>query len=76
MIKFKNPLCKIKQGPCSLIEDLKSNRTISVIRDLMRRNKNFNNLIQKLKLPALFSIMALLSNDKVNLFNDRLVDFI
>lgn len=42
----------------------------------MRRNKNFNSLIQKLKLPALFSIMALLSNDKVNLFNDRLVDFI
>lgn len=38
------------------------------------RNTSFKLILDKLKLPLVFSIMAMLSNDKVNLFNEKLLD--
>ena len=49
---------------------------IHSMREIMKRNKVFNNHLEKLRLPTIFSIMALLSNDKVNLFNDELINFV
>lgn len=42
---------------------------------MINRNKDFNLLLTKIKLPIIFSLMAMLSNDKVNLFNDNFISF-
>ena len=48
---------------------------IGVMRDLIRRNEDFKTVLDKLRLPLVFSVMALLSNDKANIFNDKLIEF-
>lgn len=51
------------------------NSIILPVRDLLRRSKLFQESLPKLRLPLMFSILAMLSQDKVNLFNNRLKDF-
>jgi len=45
------------------------------LRTLIELNKNFKLRLDRLKLPLIFSIMAMLSNDKVNLFDDNFMTF-
>ena len=49
---------------------------LSILRDLNRRNFRFMKYLEKLRLPAIFSIMALLSSDKVNLFNNTMFELL
>lgn len=48
---------------------------VPILRDLLRRQKSFKLLLPKLRLPLMFSVLALLSQDKVNIFSDSLIQF-
>ena len=86
VIKKRNPLCKIsvdfedgkqagQASNSSKISNHMQNSIILPVRDLLRRSKLFQESLPKLRLPLMFSILAMLSQDKVNLFNNRLKDF-
>jgi hypothetical protein len=86
VIKKRNPLCKLsvacedgnKDGlvsNTSKISNHMQNSIITPVRDLLRRSKLFQESLPKLRLPLMFSILAMLSQDKVNLFNNRLQHF-
>ena len=53
----------------SKISNHMQNSIILPVRDLLRRSKLFQESLPKLRLPLMFSILAMLSQDKVNLFN-------
>lgn len=41
--------------------------------DLIRRDKEFNYLLEHLRLPAKLALMALLSSDRVNIYSGSLI---
>jgi hypothetical protein len=55
-------------------QHLSKRSVIQHIMDLLARSRGFAKKLPKLRLPLMFAILALLSSDKVNLFNDKLVD--
>ena len=55
--------------------DAKRALVLKGLRTLIDLNKSFKLRLDRLKLPLIFSIMALLSNDKVNLFDDQFMTF-
>lgn len=72
---MRNPLAKVKVSNLKKNEYHMDNKAIiASMKDIIKTNKTFLGYLEKLRLPTIFSIMALLSNDKVNLFNDSLVE--
>jgi len=51
-------------------------KVIKPVRELYNRSQKFQEKLPSLRLPILFSVLALLSQDKVNIFNDSLIDLI
>jgi hypothetical protein len=52
---------------------MKGTTSVGELKKLMARSYKFSELLYSLRLPIIYSILALLSQDKVSLFNDRLI---
>jgi len=74
IVQRRNPLAKIKITQNGMKDEMKGDAKRALVlkglRTLIDLNKSFKLRLDRLKLPLIFSIMALLSNDKVNLFDD------
>lgn len=60
-------------------EDYMNKQIVAIMRECNRVNKTYQVFLEKLRLPLILSLMALLSSDKVNLFNEnflKLVNYI
>lgn len=55
---------------------MKKGYIIPVLKEIKRKNSCFADYLEKLRIPATFSVMALLSSDKVNLFSDKFLEFV
>ncbi|CDW77053.1 rna-directed rna polymerase [Stylonychia lemnae] len=80
IVQKRNALVKVKITKQDYSEetnnDAKRSIIVSGLRTLIELNKKFKYIIDKLRLPIIFSMMAMLSNDKVNLFNEKFLEFI
>lgn len=75
IVQTRNSMAKIRPPIReNFNKDHMQSLIIKLLKELLQSNKNFKTILDKLKLPLVFSIMAMLSNDKVNLFNDRLYE--